>query len=74
MIGTRAGLSDFHAGDRVEYIMAKCPSVGRHETWYMPATVEKVTNKVLVIRVDRWPARTRNTIPSMVRHLSEPIR
>lgn len=53
-------LSDFKAGERIEYFM--------HEIWY-PATIEKIGKNRLVIRIDKFPKRTRNTVPNQVRKI-----
>lgn len=62
-------LKDFRVGDRVEYILPRAPSNGRTTTWYLPATVEKISATRLVIRIDKYPDRTRATLPSCVRKM-----
>jgi hypothetical protein len=63
-------LNDFTVGDRVEYILPKSAAHGRPVTLYEPATIEKITRSRLIVRIDRWPKRTRATVPSQVKKVS----
>lgn len=65
------GAHTWAVGDRADYVLPRSPSNGRMEDWHCAATIMKVTKRCVVIRLDRWPQRTRNTTAANLRPFSE---
>jgi hypothetical protein len=57
---------EYVVGDRVCYVLPRAPSNGRQTDWHCPATIVNITPKRIVIRIDDWPGKPRNTLASMI--------